>query len=125
VKTDFNRMESSPGNRWCTESGPDEKHYTPLRPSRPGTVHGAAAQFPDQSLDLIFIDGNHQYDAVLQDLHAWYPKLRSGGLLAGDDYAWPDVQEAVSAFSDQMGVPVAVIQSMKSAHPLFIMSAGN
>lgn len=85
----------------------------------------ASALFPNQSLDLIFIDGDHQYDSVLQDLNVWYPKLRSGGLLVGDDYAWPDVQGAVSAFSDQMGVPVAVIQNMKSAHPLFIMSAGN
>ena len=85
----------------------------------------ASALFPDQSLDLIFIDGDHQYDSVLQDLNVWYPRLRSGGLLAGDDYAWPAVKEAVSTFSDQMGVPVAVIQSIKSAHPLFIMSAGN
>ena len=30
-------------------------------------------------------DANHQYEYVQQDLVAWYPKLRKGGLLCGDD----------------------------------------
>lgn len=82
----------------------------------------AATRFPDQCFDLVFIDGNHQYESVLRDLHSWYPKLRSGGLLVGDDYAWPDVQKAVTTFSDRMGISVATIQNVKSAHPLFVMT---
>lgn len=46
----------------------------------------AAREVPDRSLDFIFIDGNHVYDAVLEDLEAWAPKVRSGGLVSGHDY---------------------------------------
>jgi predicted O-methyltransferase YrrM len=46
----------------------------------------AARLFPDRSLDLVFIDGNHGYTAVRADLAAWRPKVRPGGLLCGHDY---------------------------------------
>lgn len=42
--------------------------------------------FKDNSLDYIYIDGNHDYDHVKQDLKLWWPKLKAGGLLAGHDY---------------------------------------
>lgn len=42
--------------------------------------------FKDNSLDYIYIDGNHDYDHVKQDLELWWPKLKAGGLLAGHDY---------------------------------------
>lgn len=45
----------------------------------------ASRGFADASLDLVYLDGNHQYDFVLGDLRAWYPKVRPGGLLCGDD----------------------------------------
>ncbi len=45
----------------------------------------AAKQFTDNSLDFIYVDGNHAYKFVTQDLEAWYPKLRRGGIMAGDD----------------------------------------
>jgi hypothetical protein len=46
----------------------------------------AAALFPDGSLDFTYIDADHRYDAVRADLHAWWPKVRAGGLLCGHDY---------------------------------------
>ena len=42
--------------------------------------------YQDSSLDFIFIDANHSYSAVLKDLEAWFPKLKSGGHIAGHDY---------------------------------------
>jgi hypothetical protein len=39
-----------------------------------------------ESLDFAFIDGNHRYEHVRADLHAWWPKIRAGGLLSGHDY---------------------------------------
>lgn len=39
-----------------------------------------------ENVDLIYIDGNHQYEYVMDDLEIWYPKLKQGGLLIGDDY---------------------------------------
>jgi len=38
------------------------------------------------SLDLIFVDGNHEYDYVLEDLRNYFPKLKKGGILIGDDF---------------------------------------
>lgn len=42
--------------------------------------------FQDNSLDYVYIDGNHDYEHVKQDLEMWWPKLKSGGLMAGHDY---------------------------------------
>lgn len=47
----------------------------------------AAQQIPNGSLDFIYIDGNHLFDHVIADLNAWVPKVRSGGVVAGHDYA--------------------------------------
>ncbi len=47
----------------------------------------AAARFADGSLDLVFIDADHQYDAVLRDLEAWWPKISPTGRIAGHDYS--------------------------------------
>lgn len=48
--------------------------------------YNAYSRFPDEYFDFIYIDGNHSYDAVKDDLIKWYPKLKKGGLIAGDDY---------------------------------------
>ena len=53
----------------------------------------AAQQFKDESLDFVYIDGNHDYKYVLQDLRAWYPKIKRGGVLAGDDIYSTDLNE--------------------------------
>src|SRR5262249_27042005 len=45
----------------------------------------ASALFPDESLDLVFIDGNHGYSHVKEDIQAWLPKVRPGGVLCGHD----------------------------------------
>ena len=50
----------------------------------------AVHMFADNSLDYVYIDGNHAYDWVKQDLELWWPKLKSGGLMAGHDYLLVD-----------------------------------
>lgn len=42
--------------------------------------------FPDESLDFVYIDANHAYEFVKQDIAMWYPKVKMGGILAGHDY---------------------------------------
>ena len=49
-----------------------------------------AASLPDESLDWVYIDADHSYGAVKRDLEAYYPLVKSGGLLAGDDYGLDD-----------------------------------
>ena len=46
----------------------------------------AMLDFEDNSIDWIYIDGNHSYEFVKEDLNGWWPKLKSGGYLCGDDY---------------------------------------
>ncbi|NQV27646.1 MAG: class I SAM-dependent methyltransferase [Rhodopirellula sp.] len=46
----------------------------------------ASTLFPDQSLCFAFIDGAHDYQSVLADLQAWWPKIRHHGMLCGHDY---------------------------------------
>lgn len=46
----------------------------------------AAATFADGVLDFIYIDANHSFNSVCQDLAAWYPKVKVGGLISGHDY---------------------------------------
>jgi hypothetical protein len=60
----------------------------------------AAPLYEDQSLDFVFIDASHEYEDVVNDINAWYPKVKSGGILAGHDYgpAWLGVVQAVNEF---------------------------
>lgn len=48
--------------------------------------HDAAPLFPDGHFDWAYVDASHFYDDVKRDLQAFWPKLRVGGYLLGDDY---------------------------------------
>jgi hypothetical protein len=45
----------------------------------------AAKMFKDAQLDFVYIDGNHDYGHVMEDLDAWWPKVKLGGLVGGHD----------------------------------------
>lgn len=49
----------------------------------------AAAAVDDASLDLVYIDAEHTYDAVKADIGLWLPKVRAGGWIGGHDYDHP------------------------------------
>ena len=53
-----------------------------------------AELFPDTSLDFIYVDARHDRKGVLQDLVAYWPKLRQGGVMAGHDYMMQDEPHA-------------------------------
>lgn len=63
----------------------------------------AASTFANRSLDFVYIDADHRYEFVMQDLRAWAPKLKSGGMLSGHDFV--DVGE-------KFGVRSAVLEYM-------------
>jgi hypothetical protein len=56
----------------------------------------AAATVPAGSLDFVYIDACHSTAEVQQDIRAWAPKVREGGVVAGHDYrTWQSVRTAV------------------------------
>jgi hypothetical protein len=56
-----------------------------VRPVRSDTVE-AASRFPDRSVDFLYVDAAHDYQGVLRDLDAWFPKVKFGGTISGDDW---------------------------------------
>lgn len=55
---------------------------------RDDSVSGARAA-ADGALDLVYIDAEHTYEAVRDDISAWLPKVRPGGWIGGHDYMHP------------------------------------
>lgn len=64
----------------------------------------AAAQFPDGFFDFVYLDADHRYESIVADIAAWWPKVRSGGVLAGHDY----IKAVVGAARTRVGVIPAV-----------------
>jgi predicted O-methyltransferase YrrM len=50
----------------------------------------AVRDFEDNSLDFVFIDGNHDFQNCTNDIHEWMKKVRVGGIVAGHDYIIAD-----------------------------------
>lgn len=55
----------------------------------------ASKLFDDKYFDLIFIDANHNYEYVKEDILSWLPKLKNNGIISGHDYDWVGVRKAV------------------------------
>jgi hypothetical protein len=81
-----------------------------------------AKNFPDGFFDLIFIDGDHTYDAVVVDLAAWWPRLRGGGIFCGDDYVWPEVSRAVDEFVERIGTTLRFASKPDTNYPIWFVA---
>ena len=63
----------------------------------------ASFEIPDDSLDFVYIDANHTYAHVLQDIELWTPKVKIGGLVAGHDFTGrAGVRRAVREFCQHL-----------------------
>lgn len=96
------------------QDGMDERHASVLRRFASQVASGqvrvlrqmsgeALGGLPDGGLDWIYIDGDHRYEGVREDLALALAKVRDGGLICGDDYTlgswWKDgVVRAVNEF---------------------------
>lgn len=81
----------------------------------------ASKLFPDESIDFLHLDASHDYESVLNDLKAWYPKIKKGGVISGDDFdikAWSDVVHAVADFFE--GNEVMIVRKPGEAGCLWI-----
>jgi len=59
------------------------------------TSEKACSTFENESIDFVFIDADHSYPAVLQDIKLWNKKIKINGIIAGHDYHFGAVKQAV------------------------------
>jgi predicted O-methyltransferase YrrM len=55
-----------------------------------------------EPLDFVYIDAGHDYDNVKADVQAWYPLVKTGGIIGGHDFtltAHDGLTEAVIEFA--------------------------
>ncbi len=50
------------------------------------TSMDAVVDFADESLDFVYIDANHEFRYIAEDLVEWTKKVRKGGIVSGHDY---------------------------------------
>lgn len=62
----------------------------------------AAADIPSD-LDFVYIDGNHAYEFVKQDIENYWPKIKKGGVIGGHDY-----KNQICRYAKKWGVEKAV-----------------
>lgn len=76
----------------------------------------ASNSIDDLELDWVYIDGNHHYEYVLEDLKIYYKKVKTGGYLICDDYNWADengnrcVKQAIVSFLAKNTNKVALVE---------------
>jgi len=63
------------------------------------TGEEALNDFENESLDFVYIDGNHQEAAVIKDINSWRLKVKKNGIIAGHDLSWSSVQNAIASCS--------------------------
>jgi hypothetical protein len=84
----------------------------------------AAELFRGRTLDFVYIDANHDLQNVVNDLYAWWPKVKMGGIIAGHDFVRRKqsgygcmVVEAVTAFTEAFHVRPWFVMGRKHAQP--------
>lgn len=75
-----------------------------------GTSVEMSKKVKDNSLDFAYIDSDHSYEGVKADLEAWFPKVKTGGVIAGHD-----------VLNQAYGVEQAVMEFCKDKYEVFIV----
>ena len=74
-----------------------------------------AARLVEGDFDFIFVDGDHRYDGALLDIKTWLPRVKAGGVLAGDDYLH-EFQGVIRAVGESFGDDVRITAGPKGRH---------
>lgn len=94
----------------------------------PMTSMVAVQEVAANNLDFVYIDGHHSFDYVMQDLIEWSKRVRSGGIVSGDDYYALDEKrwgagpvEAVQAYTKAHRIPIwYIFQGHKSVDFMWV-----
>jgi hypothetical protein len=91
----------------------------------------ASKLFNDKFFDCVYIDGDHDYEPVKQDILHWMPKVKDGGHISGHDYHFEGVRKALDelfvgielkVYSDQSWI-VKIDDYRKEKKPVIIMTS--
>lgn len=90
----------------CLGLAENDKRVNVIR----GLSPDAASEFQPNKLDCVYLDGNHSYRAVMEDMDAWWPKIKIGGIMGGHDFLektdegwWCEVSRAVLRWTGEHG----------------------
>jgi len=86
----------------------------------------ALADVPEESLDFVYIDGDHTFDYVMSDLIWWARKVRIGGIVALHDYyrfRGAGVIPAVDIYTQQHGITQWFLTDERTPTAFWIRSA--
>lgn len=78
----------------------------------------ASLEVEDESLDFVYIDGDHTFDSVMLDIILWTRKVRFGGVVSGHDYyrfRRAGIVPAVDVFTQQHGISEWFLTDEKEA----------
>jgi predicted O-methyltransferase YrrM len=70
----------------------------------------------DESLDFVYIDANHDFKHVAEDIAEWSKKVKPGGIVAGHDYVRNrssiecQVKDVVDAWGHAYGIKINVTE---------------
>ncbi len=98
---------------------PFNERYTFIR--KP-SLEVSENEISNESLDLVFVDGDHSYDAVCKDLRFWWNKIKLGGYILGDDYTrvHPGTIKAVDEFAKEYNLEMTILHKEGSSHPIYM-----
>lgn len=77
------------------------------------TSMDALSDFKDNGIDFVYIDGDHAFEHIANDIVAWSKKVRSGGIISGHDYfntnpearnVLCQVKSVVNAYTEAFGI---------------------
>lgn len=82
----------------------------------------ASKDFTNEFFDFIYIDANHSYEFIKEDIDYWYPKLKVGGIMSGHDYLVGNrgrdgVKIAVDEFCLKLNLKLYVTGSTRRCPP--------
>lgn len=81
-----------------------------------GLCNEMAKEVPDNSLGLVYLDGDHSYEGVMSDISNWYCKLVDGGIIATHDYLNTayGTEKAFTEFAAQHGLEIHLLCENKA-----------